>query len=403
MDEIKRISKQEGASEEKIKRELSSGRAVLCSKIKPTIIGRAFKTKVNANIGTSQDFSDIGEEMEKLNSAVEAGADAVMDLSTGGNIREILQSIVKNSPIPVGTVPIYMAGKKALERKKPIYEMTEDDIFNAVEFHLKSGIDFATIHSAITYDSIPFIEKRLMPLVSRGGSFLYSWMRHNKKENPLYSRFDYLLEMLKKYDVIISIGDALRPGCLRDANDRAQIMELKTQAKLVKKCRKVKVGVICEGPGHMPLNTIEKNVKFQQRITKGAPYYVLGPLPTDIAMGFDHIAGAVGGSIAASAGASFLCVVTPNEHIGLPTPEDIKQGVIGSRIAAHIGDIVRLGSKRDEEMSKARAGLNWEAQFANSIYPKEPRERRGRRGTKTDACSMCGDFCALKIGLECSK
>ncbi|MFH1447488.1 MAG: phosphomethylpyrimidine synthase ThiC, partial [Candidatus Micrarchaeota archaeon] len=307
--------------------------------------------------------------------------------------------ITKRSSVPVGTVPVYMAFADL-----GISDVSEDSMLKAIERHIKLGADFLTIHSAILREGASFASRRKLPVVSRGGCFLASWMLSNGKENPLYTNFDYILELLRSSDVAISIGDALRPGCLSDASDKAQLHELKVQGKLVKRAHKMGVAAICEGPGHMPLSHIAKNVRLQKRICSNAPYYVLGPLTTDIGAGYDHITAAIGGAIAAMAGADFLCVVTPTEHLSLPTTEDIIDGVVAAKLAAHSADIEKFKDRRaDDALSDARAALDWGRQFSLSINPKKARSIYGKTATKTQACSMCGNYCAIKIMKENAK
>jgi phosphomethylpyrimidine synthase len=325
-----------------------------------------------------------------------------MDLSTGGNLDMIRRLILMEIKVPVGTVPIYQAGIEAIQKHGAIVNITEDDIFGVIEKHAKDGVDFMTIHAGITKEIVERIEKnpRVTGIVSRGGVFLASWILHNKKENPLYKNFDYLLEIAKKYDFCISIGDALRPGCLADASDWYQIQELLNAQRLVEKCWSMDVQVMVEGPGHLPLNQVEAHIALEKSLCKGAPFYVLGPVVTDIGAGYDHIVGAIGGAIAALAGADFLCYVTPSEHLGLPTIEDVREGVIAAKIAAHSADIVKLGWKKlkvDFEMAKARAELNWEKQYMFSVDPEKAKEIRERFKPKTDACSMCGEYCVFRI------
>ncbi|MEW6329368.1 MAG: phosphomethylpyrimidine synthase ThiC, partial [Candidatus Micrarchaeota archaeon] len=397
--EAKTIAKKEKIKTSALVRSIARGRAVVlvgdgcvCG------VGEGLATKINANIGASPDYISTKNEIKKLKTAVATGADTVMDLSIAGPLDDILCAILKNSAAPIGTVPIYRAARSALDKGGKIYDMSEDDIFNAIQKHISLGASFLTLHAAITQEGVRLAGKRVLGIVSRGGCFLATWMLHSKRENPLYKNFDYILEMLSERDVVISIGDALRPGALSDANDAAQLHELKVQGELTRRAHARNVSVICEGPGHMPLNTIARNVALQKRICRGAPYYVLGPLVTDIAAGYDHINAAIGGALAAVAGADFLCVVTPSEHVALPDEEDVREGVVAAKIAAHTADIVKLGrSKKDFEMGKARAQLNWAKQFSLALDPTRARGYRRKRGTRSSACSMCGDFCAIKL------
>lgn len=410
-DEIKEVARRENLPEEYILEGVAQGNIVIpCNPhhkgLKPCGIGRGLSTKVNANIGTSDEYPDIEKELEKLDMAIKAGADAVMDLSTGGDIVGSRKRIIEHSSIPVGTVPIYQAAVVAMEKYGSIVKMTEDDIFQVIEEQAKDGVDFMTVHCGLTLDSLNSLKEqgRIMDVVSRGGSFTVGWMIYNQMENPLYEHFDRLLEIAKKYDVTLSLGDGLRPGCIADATDRGQIHELLILGRLVKKCREAGVQVMIEGPGHVSLDQIDVNVKLQKSLCEGAPFYVLGPLVTDIAPGYDHITGAIGGAIAAASGADFLCYVTPAEHLGLPDIDDVKEGVIASKIAAHAADIVKgvKGAReRDLAMAKARKELNWEKQIELSIDPeKASKYRKGKNPSLKNTCSMCGKFCAMKIVSE---
>ena len=372
------------------------------SSLVPCGIGQGLKTKVNANIGTSSDFGGIDTEMEKLRVAIDSGADTVMDLSTGGDISAIRRAIIAASPLPVGTVPIYQAGIEAINRYGAIIKMTADDLFAVIEEHARDGVDFITVHCGVTRSAIARLKQqgRVTDVVSRGGAFLIGWILHNERENPLYEYYDRLLEIAREFDVTLSLGDGMRPGSLADATDRAQIEELIIIGELVERAQQAGVQVMVEGPGHLPLNQIEANVQLEKAICKGAPFYVLGPLVTDIAAGYDHITGAIGGAIAAAAGTDFLCYVTPAEHLSLPDPEDVRQGVIASRIAAHAGDIVKgiKGAKEwDRKMSLARKKLDWEEQTRLSLDPERSRRVHGKHTTAGTACSMCGEYCAMEL------
>jgi phosphomethylpyrimidine synthase len=366
---------------------------------KPLGIGRGLRTKVNANIGTSKDFPDIKEELKKLQACINAKADAVMDLSTGGDISAIRKSILAACPLPLGTVPIYQA---MVEDK-----MTAEGMFSVVEEQARDGVDFMTIHCGVTFETIGRLKKqpRLMEVVSRGGALMMKWILENKAENPFYQYFDRLLETAVKYDVTLSLGDGMRPGSIVDAGDQAQIQELVVLGDLTKRAWDAGVQVIIEGPGHVPFDQIESQIKMQKEICRGAPFYVLGPLPTDVAPGYDHITSAIGGTLAASAGADFLCYVTPTEHLGLPTPEDVKEGIIASRIAAHCADIakgIRGAKEWDREMSRARKALDWGRQIELAIDPEKAKEIHDRRKSSEASygeggCTMCGEFCAMKI------
>jgi len=397
--EVRKAAKQEGVSPDALRRKVALGRAVVMRKRgRALAVGEGLRTKVNANIGMSPDFANPKDELAKLKAAVRAGTDTVMDLSIGGDVLRMLKRVVKESPVPVGSVPVYTAVVEAKKKGRGVADLTEDDFFSAVESHLKAGVNFATVHAAITRRGAELAKNRTLNVVSRGGCFLAAWMRKNGRENPYYENFDYLLEMLKERDAVLSIGDALRPGCLADADDRAQLLELAAQGRLAKRSLAAGVQVICEGPGHMALDKIARNVRLQKRLCAGAPYYVLGPLVTDLAVGYDHISGAIGGTVAAAAGADFLCVVTPSEHVALPTADDVFEGVVASRIAAHAADLVKLGDgARDLEMSVARGKLDWERQFTLALSAEKARKYRKTRGSRSAACSMCGDYCAYRI------
>ncbi len=365
-------------------------------------IGRGLKTKVNANIGTSPSRCVVEEELEKLDAAVAAGADAVMDLSTGGNLDEIRRIILMKSPLPVGTVPVYKALSRLASSGKPPVEMTGDELFSEIEIQAEAGVDFITVHCGVTRDTLRVLSgcERIMGMVSRGGSFMAEWIARNEMENPLYEHYDRLLDICRAYDVTLSLGDGLRPGAIHDAEDRAQVAELTTLGGLVCRARDAGVQVMVEGPGHVPLGRIAADVMLQKRLCDNAPYYVLGPLPTDVAPGYDHLAGAVGGAVAAAAGVDFLCYLTPAEHLRLPTVQDVHEGVIATRIAAHIGDLekgVRGAFEWDQAMSKARRKFDWSTMFALAVDPALARGRRAEtEDGDRDVCTMCGDLCAVK-------
>lgn len=396
----------EGIEPEVMRAGVASGEIVIPKNINRSFdargIGKGLLTKVNANIGTSPSHADMNEELEKLDASVAAGADAVMDLSTGGDLDGIMKAVIDRSPVMVGTVPIYKAVSRVLAEGRQCAEVTEDEIFDEIEHQAKIGVDFITVHCGITRASVAVLRgcSRLMGMVSRGGSLMAEWIVRNHAENPLYERYDRLLEIARAYDVTLSLGDGLRPGTIFDAHDRAQMMEMITLGELAQRARAAGVQVMIEGPGHVPLGRIAADMILQKRICGGAPYYVLGPLPTDIAAGHDHIAGAIGGAIAAANGADFLCYVTPAEHLGLPTVADVHDGVIASKIAAHIGDLekkIASAWDRDRTMTTARAAFDWETMFAMSVDPQKARMIKGRGGNdKPDVCTMCGDFCALK-------
>ncbi|UCE39260.1 MAG: phosphomethylpyrimidine synthase ThiC [Thermoplasmata archaeon] len=403
-DLICEVAKLEGVDPEKLRKQIADGRVTIpynpIHSPKPLALGEGLSVKVNANIGTSPDHADLDEEIQKAKVALEYGSDAVMDLSIGGDLDQIRRKLIEVVDKPFGTVPIYQAGIEAA-KKSAVVDMTEDDMFNSIERHAKDGVDFIVAHCGITLESVNRLknQKRIVDLVSRGGSFHTAWILHNQKENPIYENYDYLLEMAQKYDLTLSLGDGMRSGCIYDANDRAKMQELLIIGELVERAREKCVSTIVEGPGHVPLNIIESNIKIMKSATKNAPYYVLGPLVTDIAPGYDHIVGAIGGAIAGYAGADFLCYVTPSEHLSLPTVEDVKEGVIAARIAAHSADLARgLGWDIDIEMAKARRDLDWEKMFKLVIDPEKARGYRDqRKPTSEEFCSMCGDLCAIKL------
>ncbi len=405
--QMEAVAHYEGVEAESIRQGVAEGTIVIPANTShtsliPRGIGRGLKTKVNANIGTSSDFGDVDTELGKLRVAIECGADAVMDLSTGGDISAIRQAIVATSSVPIGTVPIYQAGIRAIERYGAIVKMTVDELFAGIEEHICDGVDFITVHCGVTQAAVSRLKQqgRVTDVVSRGGAFLIGWMFHNERENPLYEYYDRLLELAREFDVTLSLGDGLRPGSLADATDRAQVEELLTLGELVQRAQQGGVQVMVEGPGHLPLNQIETNVQLQKAVCQGAPFYVLGPLVTDVGAGYDHITGAIGGAVAAAAGTDFLCYVTPAEHLSLPDPEDVRQGVIASRIAAHAGDIVkgvRGAQEWDRKMSLARKRLDWKEQANLSLNPQLSRQVHSKHASAGEACSMCGEYCAMAL------
>ena len=399
--EMKIVSEKENIDIKKLMKLISNGNVVIpCSNlhknIDPIGIGKDLKIKVNANIGSSPDKADVSHELEKLKVCIDVKADTVMDLSTGGDIDEIRRAIIENSHLPVGTVPVYQAACKV----DSVVELNERDFIEGIKKHILDGVDFITIHAGLTRRSIPFIKKRLMGSVSRGGALTLKWMIHHNKENPLYENFDEILKIAKKYDVTLSLGDGLRPGCLKDSTDEAQLSELEVLGELTKLAWEQDVQVMIEGPGHIPLHEIKQNVDLEKRICHGAPFYVLGPLVTDIAPGYDHITSAIGGCVAGFYGADFLCYVTRAEHLGLPDIEDVREGVISSRIAAHAADIARGVSgviDWDNKMSTARSNLDWKKMIELSINPQLAEDIRKRCVDEDeDVCSMCGKFCSIK-------
>lgn len=407
-DAMRTVAQQEGVSEEFIRAGVAEGTIAICCNVNhknliPRGVGQGLKVKVNANIGTSSSFPDIEPELVKLKAAVDAGADAVMDLSTGNNITASRRAIIENSTVMVGTVPMYQATVETIKKRGAVVEMTKEDLFDVIRMQAADGADFMTLHCGITKSVLKALteEGRIMDVVSRGGSFITGWMLHNDKENPLYEYYDEILDICAEYDVTISLGDGLRPGCLADATDRAQIQELLNLGELTQRAWDKGVQVMVEGPGHMPYNQIAANMQLQKRICHGAPFYVLGPLVTDVAPGYDHITSAIGGTLAAVSGADFLCYVTPAEHLGLPDLNDVREGVIAARIAAHAADLAK-GNKQawawDNAMAKARKELDWPEQLRLALDPVKATEYRNKKNkSDEEACSMCGDYCAVKI------
>ncbi len=408
-DEMKICAGVECVEPEYIRQGLVDGTIVICRNVKhtairPLAIGRGLRTKINANIGTSKDNNDLNLELEKLDVAIAAGADAVMDLSTGGNLAEIRKAVMEKSTVAIGTVPIYQAAVKILEQQKAISDMTADDMFEVIEENGRDGVDFITVHCGVNRASVATVEKqgRVLGIVSRGGSMTANWMHCNGRENPLFEEYDRLIEIARRYDMVLSLGDGLRPGAISDATDQGQVAELIILGQLAARAREAGVQVMIEGPGHVPITEIEANIKLQKKICQGAPFYVLGPLPTDIAPGYDHITSAIGGAIAASAGADFLCYVTPAEHLRLPTLADVRDGVMASRIAAHIADIAKgiPGARdRDLKMSQCRKNFDWQGQVDVSIDPEKTVALLEKSKSANDeGCTMCGEFCAIKLG-----
>jgi phosphomethylpyrimidine synthase len=405
-EEVSRVALAEGVPAGEVLEGLRDGTVVIMKNnlrdIHPVGVGKGLSTKVNANLGTSPDLFDMEVELAKLDTAVRYGADAVMDLSTGGDLREFRQAILEHSPLPLGTVPLYEVAVRMSQQQKSVIDMTLHDFLETIELQARDGVDFMTIHSGVTRDSLRSLhsQERIIGITSRGGSILAEWIAHHGKENPLYEHYDEILDILAHYDVVISLGDGLRPGSLADAQDRGQVHEMIILGELAARARERGVQAIIEGPGHMPLDRIEENMKLEKSICNGAPYYVLGPLVTDIAPGYDHITSAIGGALAASSGADFLCYVTPAEHLRLPDVDDVREGVVASRIAAHAADIVKYGKRArrwDDEMSAARRERDWERMYTLSMDPVKARQYRSEIPSNLDdQCSMCGDFCAIK-------
>jgi len=399
-EQMRHVAAREGVEPHELRGRLRDGLVVVpanrCHRgLVPVGIGEGLRTKVNANIGTSPARCDIAAERDKLKAALEAGADTVMDLSIGGDLDEVRRALIQHCPVPFGTVPIYQA---AIESGAP-EAMTLEGYLKVFERHARDGVDFATVHAGVTREAIALLEGRLMGVVSRGGAFLIKWMETHGQQSFLYEHFDQVLAIARDYDVTLSLGDGLRPGCIQDATDEAQLYELRLLGELAERCRHSGVQVMIEGPGHIPLHEIRRNVELQKEHCARAPFYVLGPLPTDVAPGYDHIVGAVGGAVAAAAGADFLCYVTPAEHVGLPDEGSVRAGVMAARLAAHIGDLakgIKGAADLDRQMSAARARRDWEAMGKLALDPALfARLREGEEGA--DQCSMCGRYCALKV------
>lgn len=405
--EMEEVARKENIDIQILIKSIADGRAVIPSNVNrsssPCGIGENLSTKINANIGSSSKMEDIDLEVEKAMAAVEYGADAIMDLSTGPMLRDVRRAVLEAVDVAVGTVPIYEAGVEAFRSSGSVVDMDEDDMFRAIENQARDGVDFMTVHSGITLETVERVQRsdRIMGIVSRGGAFLAAWIIHNQEENPLYSNYDYLLELAYEYDVTLSLGDGLRPGCLADASDIPQIQELLTLADLVTKARDADVQCMVEGPGHMPLDQIAANMKIQKSVCDGAPFYVLGPIVTDMAPGYDHISAAIGGAVAAMNGADFLCYVTPAEHLAIPGVEDVIEGVVASRIAAQAADAASKlpGAWKSElEMANARKSFDWDKQFEMAFDSRKPAEYRMQCPIDdSEMCTMCGEYCALRI------
>jgi phosphomethylpyrimidine synthase len=411
--EVEFVSKAEGINAGLMREEIAAGRLVipantihLKSNLRPTGIGRCLSTKVNANIGVSSVRSTIEQEIEKMRAAIDAGADAVMDLSTGGDLDNIREMLLAQCPVPFGTVPIYQ-----MVSGRTVEQVDEKVILEVIERQAKQGVDFFTIHAGVLREYLPLTGKRVAGIVSRGGALLAEWMLYHDRQNPLYEMFDEICAIMREYDVCFSLGDGLRPGCLADATDEAQLAELKTSGELTRRAQEAGCQVMVEGPGHVPFNQIQYNMEIQQRICNNAPFYVLGPVVTDIAPGYDHITSAIGGTAAAYYGASFLCYVTPREHLGLPNAYDVRDGVIAAKIAAHAGDVARGlagADTRDKKLGAARADLDWKTHIELSLDPKTARKMHDeacqdlpKKGSDADYCSMCGQqWCSARINRE---
>jgi phosphomethylpyrimidine synthase len=414
-DEMRYVAAREDLDAELIRAEVARGRMVipantehLKKRLEPMAIGVASACKINANIGNSAVTSKIDDELEKLHTAVHLGADTVMDLSTGGDIDAIRQAIIDASPVPIGTVPIY----QAIQQVKDPADITPRMMLDMVEHQAKQGVDYMTIHAGVLQEYLPLTTKRITGIVSRGGSLMGTWMLAHKQQNPWYTHFDELCEIMRAYDVTYSLGDGLRPGCLADANDEAQFAELKTLGELTLKGWEHGCQVMIEGPGHIPMHLVRMNVEKERELCHDAPFYVLGPLVTDVAPGYDHITSAIGAALAAEAGAAMLCYVTPKEHLGLPNKDDVRQGVIAYKIAAHAGDIARgrkNARRRDDELSKARFEFDWNRQFELALDPETARAMHDETLPQevfksAKFCSMCGPkFCSMRITQDIRK
>ena len=411
--EMNYVAQTEALNPELVRSEVATGKMIIPANIHhenllPMAIGREAKTKINANIGNSSLSSDICAELEKLQICLKYGADTVMDLSTGGDLDAIRSAIIANSTVPIGTVPMY----QIIHDIKEVENLTADDILKTLEKQARQGVSYFTIHAGFLLKFMPLVAKRKMGIVSRGGSLTASWMMHHHKENPFYEAFDDILEICAAHDVALSLGDGLRPGCLYDATDEAQLSELRVLGELTLRAWEKNVQVMIEGPGHIPLNQIEYNMKIERELCHGAPFYVLGPLPTDIGAGYDHITSAIGGTMAAFYGASMLCYVTPKEHLGLPNANDVREGIVAHKIAAHAADVAlgKAGAiERDHAMSDARYAFDWNRQFELSLDPERARELHDESlpqesFKKAEFCSMCGPkFCAYKISKNLMK
>ena len=411
--EMNYVAQTEMLDPQLIRSEVAAGKMIIPANIHhenllPMAIGREAKTKINANIGNSSLSSDICAELEKLQICLKYGADTVMDLSTGGDLDAIRSAIIANSSVPIGTVPMY----QIIHDIKEVENLTTDDILKTLEKQARQGVSYFTIHAGFLLKFMPLVAKRKMGIVSRGGSLTASWMMHHHKENPFYEAFDDILEICAAHDVALSLGDGLRPGCLYDATDEAQLSELRVLGELTLRAWDKNVQVMIEGPGHIPLNQIEYNMKIERELCHGAPFYVLGPLPTDIGAGYDHITSAIGGTMAAFYGASMLCYVTPKEHLGLPNANDVREGIVAHKIAAHAADVAlgKAGAiERDHAMSDARYAFDWNRQFELSLDPERARELHDESlpqesFKKAEFCSMCGPkFCAYKISKNLMK
>ena len=407
-DAMKQVAHAEAIEPDLLRSRIAEGTIIIPANVRRRAarfcgIGQGLRTKVNANIGTSMDSASVEAELLKLEAAVDAGADTVMDLSTGGDLREVRRRLIDASPITTGSVPIYEAAAQAARAHHNVRDMTAGDMFDALRTHCDDGIDFVTVHCGVTRDVVACLsaEPRVCDVVSRGGTFLQAWMAHHGQENPLFARFDELVDVLREYDVALSLGDGMRPGAIADAGDSAQIEELRVLAELAQQAIARGVQVMIEGPGHVPIHEVREQIRMQKEMTGGLPFYVLGPIVTDVAPGYDHITSAIGGAIAGAAGADFLCYVTPAEHLSLPTAEDVRVGVMAARIAAHAADIakgVRGAAEWDRAVSRARADQKWDDQIRLALDPQHARQAHDAVAAHSDdVCSMCGDYCVFKV------
>lgn len=402
-EEMRYVAAVEGMDPEELRRRIAAGVAIIPRNVRhdfnPIGLGQGLATKVNANIGTSGHHQQLHEEVEKLRIAVACGAEMVMDLSTGDELDSVRREILRRCPVILGTVPIY----QAVADRGSVYDLTADDLFGVIERHARDGVDFVTVHCGVSREAVRRLDAdgRIAGIVSRGGSMLASWMARTGEENPLLAQYDRLLQIAHEYDMTLSLGDGIRPGATGDATDAAQITELLTLGELTRRAHERSVQVMIEGPGHVPIDQIEANVKLEKRICRGAPFYVLGPLTSDIGAGYDHITGAIGGAVAAACGADVLCYLTPAEHLRLPTLEDVRQGVIATKIAAHSGDLAKgvFGAReRDDQMSLYRKRLDWEGQYRLALDPERAREFRLMSEDYDKAvCTMCGTLCSMQL------
>ena len=405
-DEMKHVAEIENVSEDFILKSVAEGTIVIPSNVNRDIeasgIGAGLRTKVNATVGTSTDIVDFDEEVLKAQIAIDNGADCLMELSIGGDLDVIRRRVLDMSPLPVGSVPVYQAAIETIREEGSVIYMDEDKLFNTIEKQAKDGIDFMAVHSSINIETLTRLKRqgRVTGLVSRGGSFMSGWIVENERENPLYENFDYVLEIAKEHDVVLSLANGMRAGSIADSTDRAQIQELIILGELIDRSREAGVQCMIEGPGHIPINEIPTNVMIQKKMCSDAPFYMLGPIVCDVAPGYDPIVSSIGAASSAKAGADFICYVTPAEHLALPSPEDVKEGVIATKIGAYAGDLAsgQIDGSQDLAMAEARKKLDWEAQYACAMFPEAARAKRDQRPPEDeDACTMCGNFCAVKI------